>query len=113
MQNPRVLADSEDWAMVMSLCSGYFGRFRDFISHGWMKLSVLQESIRALVHTPLITISELDLDRDDGELESTVAKVGHMTAVLLLPVWILAGLDLQTMANCPFFWNLLDVTFLA
>ena len=22
----------EDWAMVMSLCSGYFGRFRDFIS---------------------------------------------------------------------------------
>ena len=113
MQNPRFLADSEDWAMVMSLCSGYFGRFRDFISQGWMKLSVLQDSIRALVLTPLITISELDLDRDDGELESTVAKVGHITAVLLLPVWILARLGLQTLANCPIFWNLLDVTSLA
>ena len=31
-----------------------------------MKLSVLLESIRALVLTPLIAISELDLDRDDG-----------------------------------------------
>ena len=58
MQNPKVLADSEDWAMVMSLCS---------------------QSTRALILTPLITISELDLDRDDSELESTVAKVGHMT----------------------------------
>ena len=59
-----------------------------------MKLSVLQESIRALILTPLITISELDLDRDDSELESTVAKVGYMTAILLLSAWPLAGLDL-------------------
>ena len=63
MQNPRVLADSEDWAMVMYLCSGYFERFRDFINLGWMKLTVLEESIRTLVLTPLITISEQDLDR--------------------------------------------------
>ena len=57
VQNPRVLADSEDWAMVISLCSGYFGRFRDFKKNrGWMKLSVLQESIRALVLSMLITI---------------------------------------------------------
>ena len=78
-----------------------------------MKLSVLQESIRALVLTPLITISEQDLDRDDGELESTVAKVEQMTTVLLLPVWLLAGLDLQTLAKCPFFWHLLHVASLA
>ena len=29
-QNQRVLADSEDWAMVMSLCSGYFGMVQEF-----------------------------------------------------------------------------------
>ena len=74
---------------------------------------MLQESIRALVLTPLITISELDLDRDDGELEWTVAKVKHMTVVLLLPVWLLAGLDLQTLAKCPFSWHLLHVASLA
>ena len=74
-----------------------------------MKLSVLQESIKALV----LTISELDLDRDDGELESTVAKVGHMTPVLLLLVWLLAGLDLQTLEKCPFFWYLLHIASLA
>ena len=113
MQNPRVLADSEGWAMLMSLSLGYFGRFRDFINQGWMKLSMLQESIRADVLTPLITISELDLDRDDGDLESTEAKVGHITAVLQLPVWILAGLDLQTLGKCPFFWHLLHVASLA
>ena len=78
-----------------------------------MKLSVLQESIKALILIPLITISELDLDRDDGELESTVAKVGHMTAVLLLPVWLLAGLNLQTLAKSPFFRHLLHVATLA
>ena len=32
MQNPSVLADSEDWVMVMSLTSEYFGRFKDFIN---------------------------------------------------------------------------------
>ena len=94
MQNPRVLADSEDWAMVLTLCSGHFGRFRDFINQGWMKLTVLQESIRGHLLTPLITISELELDRDDGNFELTVAKVGYMITVLLLPVWLLAGLDL-------------------
>ena len=78
-----------------------------------MKLSVLQESIRAHVLTPLITISELDLDRYDGDLESTVGKAVHMTTVLQLPVWILAGLDLQTLAKCPFFWHLLHVVSLA
>ena len=78
-----------------------------------MKPSVLQESIRALVLTPLIKISELDLDRDDGELESRVAKVGSMTAVLLLPVWLLAGLDLQTLTKCPFFCHLLHCASLA
>ena len=110
MQNPRILAVSEDWAMVLSLCSGYFGKFRDFINRGWMKLSVIQESIRVLVFTMLITISELDLDRDDYQLESTVAKEGHMSAVLQLLVCLLARFDLQTLAKCPFFWNLLHVT---
>ena len=66
---------------------------------------MLQKSIRAHVLTPLSTISELYLDRYDGDLESTVAKVGHMTAVLLLPVWILAGLILLTLAKCPFLWH--------
>ena len=74
---------------------------------------MLQESIRAHILTPLITISELDLYRYAGYLESTVGKAGPITAVLLLPVWILAGLDLQTLAKCPFFWHLLHVVSLA
>ena len=64
---------------------------------------MLQESIRALILTPLITISELYFGRADDKLKSTVTKVVHMTAVVLLPIWLLAGLDLQTMAKYPFF----------
>ena len=61
--------------MLMSQSLGYFGRLRDFLNQAWMKLSMLQESIRAHALTLLITISELDLDRDDCDWESTVAKV--------------------------------------
>ena len=89
-----------------------FWKVQGFHKPGWMKHSVLQETIRAHVLTPSITISELDLDRDDGDLESNVAKV-HMTAILQLPIWIQTGLDLQTLEKLPFFWHLLHVASLA
>ena len=69
--------------------------------------------LKALAPTPLITTSVLDFDRDDSELELAATDVEYMAAALLLPDWGLAGLDLQTLSKCPFFWHLLQVASLA
>ena len=74
---------------------------------------MLQESIKTLAPTPLITTSVLDLDRDDSELELAAADVEHTAVALLLPDLGMAGLDLQILAKCPFFWHLLQVASLA
>ena len=90
--------------MEISLGSEYFGRLRVSTRRGWIKLSVLQESIRALALTPLIVTSELYLSKFGGVREGTVAKVGYTEAVTLpcsdRPS---AGSDLQTLAKCPLF----------
>ena len=63
---------------------------------GWIKLSELQESTKALALTPY--------SRVGGVEEGTVARVGYTDAVALLcSDRLLAGLDLQTLAKCPFF----------
>ena len=73
-----------------------------------MKLPVLQESIRTRVLTPLITISELDLD--DGKLESTVAKAldRSTTTSSLATSWV----GLADVGKMPLFLALVTCRFL-
>jgi hypothetical protein len=69
-----------------------------------MKLSVLQEFIRALAVVPLIVTLELDLSKEGGVLVEIAANVGYIAAAVLpCQSQLLAGLDPQTLAKCPFF----------
>ena len=75
----------------------YFLSLRAFARRGWIKLSELQESIRALVLTPLMVTLVLDLSRVGGVEEGTVASVGYTEAEV--SGWPPAELDLQSVAS--------------
>ena len=76
--------ESVDCAIEILWGVEYCRRLRVSARRGWIKLSELHESTNALVTTPLMVTSVLDLSKVDGVVEEgTAANVGYTVAVAL------------------------------
>lgn len=61
--------------------------------------------LQLLALTPLMVHSELDFSNVGGVPKVTAANVGYIAAAVLpCSSWLPAGLDLHTLAKCPFFY---------